>query len=88
MPQILKGKPKNDVTTSSGIADFDWVNDYELEATSRRYSSDPVTMEDGLRVMAKYEVVTNMPKPTEHTQGMMKYEFSLEDKRRFCVMRN
>jgi short-subunit dehydrogenase involved in D-alanine esterification of teichoic acids len=34
MPLVFKGKAKKVVAISSGIADIDWVNEYDLEATS------------------------------------------------------
>ncbi|KAK0637045.1 hypothetical protein B0T17DRAFT_567445 [Bombardia bombarda] len=34
MPQILKGKAKKVVVISTGVADIDWTNDYELEGNA------------------------------------------------------
>ncbi len=31
LPQILKGSVKNVVRITSGIADIDWINNYEIE---------------------------------------------------------
>jgi NAD(P)-dependent dehydrogenase (short-subunit alcohol dehydrogenase family) len=34
MPQIMKGKVKKVVVITSGVADMDWTNEYELEVPS------------------------------------------------------